>query len=88
MSHPRAAHLHGQEILLVWQDAVGVDVFLEPVAAGRESGCWGLGGVPPSTCTAPAALKGYPLLIQSDPYLTNTHSEELQYHYCPWHAMS
>lgn len=37
MSCARTAHLHGQEILLIRQDAVGVDVFLEPVAAGRES---------------------------------------------------
>lgn len=34
------------------------------------------------------APKGCPVLIQSDPYFTSTHREELQYHYSPWHAMS
>lgn len=38
-----------------------------------------------SPCQPP---KGCPVLIQSDPYFTSTHSEELQYHYSLWHAMS
>lgn len=64
VSRARAAHLHGQEILLVRQDAVGVHVFLEPVAAERASGCWGLGGVPP-----PASPKGMPSTLPVRPLL-------------------
>lgn len=69
VSHARTAHLHGQEILLVWQDAVSVDVFLEPVAEGRESGCWGLGGIPTPACTASDSPEGMPITRPLRPLL-------------------
>lgn len=83
MPQDSAAHLHGQEILLVRQDAVGVDVFLEPAAAGRASGA-GVGWHPP----LPARPLPCPVLLQPEPYSTSTHSEQLQYHYYPRHTMS
>lgn len=53
---PRAAHLHGQEVLVVGQDAVRVDVLLEPAGsrgAGVRLGTPTGARPPPAACGVP-----------------------------------
>lgn len=46
----QSSHLHGQEVVLIWQDPVGVDVLLEPAGSQREVSAMRPGPTPPLLC--------------------------------------